>query len=305
MTTFECIYCSEEFARNYDMLRHIRTSCPKAPKTKQKKQYECPNPGCEYTTPRPDNLDRHLDTCSHQINNTVTNTDVMTTNNGSNNKQNIDGDHNNQNNASNNKICNNNINLIVFTRDGINDMLASDLFNVISSKKSPIERIIEVVNFNPNKPEHHNIYWSDKKSGFGKVYEDDGWNDIRVTDMINRLLSAKLIDLNSILEMYGDMLSETAKAKIKKSIEDIRGGSIGQNTRKLISEYVRAIIYNNRKMVKKTRKKMKKNKSFEKHHSKQEISLNSDIESDDDIYDLTTIDLESVNNTDAEYDESI
>jgi hypothetical protein len=80
----------------------------------------------------------------------------------------INGNHNtmttNLNNKSNNKNTNNVfINLMVFAKDGIKNISPNDLAKILKSNKNIFENMITNVNLNPDKPEHHNLFYGDMK----------------------------------------------------------------------------------------------------------------------------------------------
>jgi len=116
---------------------------------------------CDKVYKRKDTLTRHRKNCKSNKNNI----------NGTNNHDNtlIAGD--------NNTINNIYVNLIIVPhgKDGIKDLELKDIKNILKSDSHPIENMILKVNFDPDKPQHHNVYYSDIKSAYGEVYEDQKW----------------------------------------------------------------------------------------------------------------------------------
>jgi len=59
-----------------------------------------------------------------------------------------------------------------FAKDGIISLKYDELKELFESKEDVIPRLIKIINFNPKKPQHHNILYDDKKSSTGAVYEN-------------------------------------------------------------------------------------------------------------------------------------
>lgn len=134
-----------------------------------KKMFVCKK--CKYITSRKDNLNRHRGTKRCDQNKAKLEKQKkkkMKINIKTNVKNKI---------GNNNKIINSNnviINLIVFAKDGIKNISPTDLSKILGSKENIIESIVLNVNLNSNKPQNHNVLYSDLKSSYGEIYEDDG-----------------------------------------------------------------------------------------------------------------------------------
>ena len=57
--------------------------------------------------------------------------------------------------------------IVVFAKDGIKDLNTEELKKLLNSDKNLIQSLIGIVNLNPDKPHHHNIYYSDDKCSCG------------------------------------------------------------------------------------------------------------------------------------------
>ncbi len=144
------------------------------------------------------------------------------------------------------------INLFFFGKDGIENLTSKDYKKILKSNKSIIEELITQVNFNPDKPQHHNVYFPNIKSGYGVVYEDNKWIYKKINEIINILLDAKIEDLHEILNDMGDFLTIDVRDEILNAIENADHKS--PNSRKKLMKYIKAILYNNKDMIIKTRK---------------------------------------------------
>jgi hypothetical protein len=261
---YTCNRCKKNFDRksNYDQHLNRMKKCKiiksiGGSKTNKKITHKCPKCNAGFT--RKYSVVRHLQVCKNNINNEI---------NGNKNLNNI-GNFNNL--ASKSENCNNiNINLIVFAKDGIKNISTKDLAEMLKSNKNIIESIISNVNLNPDKPQHHNICYSDIKSSYGEVYENKKWIKKKIDEIINVLVDAKIEDLNEILNDMNDFLNENTKKKIKEAIEIVDYRKPG--ARKKLISYLKPLLYNHKEMIIKTRKLTKEQEEdfFRKEHEKAE-----------------------------------
>ena len=209
MTVFVCKTCSKQFDHNASYQRHInrKTKCKKSPsgsKTSKKINNKCTH--CKKTFSRKDSLTRHLKTCK-KITQSVF----------------VNGDNNKINYAVNSKNCNNTyiINLIIpsdFTKDGIENISAHDLAHMLKSEKPLMRSMIECVNFNPNKPQHHNVYYPNLSKSYGLIYKNRKWMRKEIKEIMNCLIDAKIGDLKKILDEMSSCLSVEACGKIQLAL---------------------------------------------------------------------------------------
>ncbi len=266
MVIYKCHICEREFDRKYCLDSHLARKKPCKKSTGSKTNKTLIDPKCKRcgrTFSRRDSLNRHLKVCENIIkknnvvkksiiakkNSTVKNTIVKN----STIKKNSD---NNNIELKNNKININNynptFNLIVFGKDGTESLSVDDLAEIIKSNKNLYEELIKKINFNPNKPQHHNVYYSDMKAAYGKVYENKKWVDKKINEIINTLLDSKTEDLHKLLEKFDGILSKKIRQNIIKTIKDADYSN--PDCRKKLISYIKPILYNNKDMVIKTKK---------------------------------------------------
>ena len=104
------------------------------------------------------------------------------------------------------------------------------------------------INFNPKKPEHHNIYTGSDGYSYAEIYQDGIWIKKKILDVSNELIDSKIKNLGKILKKYA--LSETNKNRIIKVILEANL----TNTRKSLISDVKLEIINGRYAMIPTRK---------------------------------------------------
>jgi hypothetical protein len=247
ITNLCCNKCKKSFSRKYELNRHLNriTDCVTGSKTNKKNiEYKCKD--CKKKFTRNDSLIRHKKICKNKkININTQNSKNVNINNGDNNSAFIKS-----------PIS---INLVVFTKDGINNLTYNEIKALFKDKGNLVEKLIKIVNLNPNKPQHHNIFFNDLKSTYGESYQVNNlkphkksWISNKIDELIHLLIDAKLEDLNDILNDMNDFLNEKAKDEIRNTI--IKLDYSKPNVRKKLISYLKPILYNHRDMIIKTRK---------------------------------------------------
>ena len=250
MVNYKCSKCGRVFDRKIGLERHLarKTQCTKFSGSKtNKKVFDPKCKGCGKSYSRKDSLNRHMKICKGNINKNITkgNKNSKIINN------NVTGNENNINNieTQNNKININNpvinptINLIFFGKDGIDSLTSDDFIKILKSHDNPYESIIKIINFDPNKPNHHNVYYPDMKATYGKVYENKKWVDKKINEIINSILDSKTDDLHEILKKFDGILSKKIRQNIIKTIKDVDYSN--PNCRKKLISYIKPILYYN------------------------------------------------------------
>lgn len=274
MVEYTCEKCSTVFNRKGDYDRHVKrkTDCGTegtvrqsgGSKTNKKPCYSCGK--CKRTFTRKDSLTKHTKGCKHVApKKTKKKTKTKTKKSKVNIDANIEGDNNQVigNNEVNHIENHNNtyiINVLVskdFATDGIADITVAEISKILESNQNIFHSLIELVNFNPNKPQNHNVYLPDLKSATGIVYENDVWINKKINEIVNRLLDAKIDDLNEILQEMQDCLRKKSIRKIKEALENADYTNI-ESRKKLVS-YLKLVLYNNKDMIIKTRDIMEGN----------------------------------------------
>ncbi len=253
MVEYQCKKCSKKFARKflYDQHSRRKTDCThNGSKTNKIMKFKCNS--CKKNFSRKDSLKRHYLVCKEK-NKTITKCSKNIKTNGIDNIINTGKGSiiasGNSNIFKNSKVKI--VNLIVFSKDGIENISANDLAEIFSTEKNFLESIISNVNLNPKKPQHHNIYYGDTKSSYGEVYEGNAWVRKKIDEILEILIQAKIEDLNKILTSLSPLLNKKTRNEIKKTIENF--DYTKPNARKKLKTYLKPILYNHKNMINKTK----------------------------------------------------
>lgn len=246
MTKHGCEKCKKKFTTKSNLTRHER-NCTNGSKTKKKQVFKCKY--CKGDFTRKDSLDKHI-----RMKRCKKYKKYLKNKNNGNNNDLINTKINKMINSTYNVNKNQNvynINLVLFSKDGINNISLNELKNILGSKDNLVRALIETVNFNPDKPEHHNIFYPDTKSSYGEVYENKTWVKKKIDEILDTLVDSKIEDLSDILNDMGEFLNEKTINRIKETIENFDYRK--PNARKKLKTYLKPILYNNKDMILKTR----------------------------------------------------
>ncbi len=227
MVEYKCKKCTAIFVRKGDYKRHMdrKTPCNIFKGMKKKpKIYQCRN--CNYKFNRKDGYDTHMNKCKKisQIQNNAIGDDnaigeIIVKGNSNNNNN------NNNNNITNNKniaITNNYYTITPFCQDGISNLSAQEKFNIFASKENPIITIIVKTNLNKDMPEHHNVGYTDLKSGYGYFFDGKRWQQKIIQQIMNELLESKQKDLIEMHDQIKKLLSDEINDDIKNKLDKIQ-----------------------------------------------------------------------------------
>jgi hypothetical protein len=165
------------------------------------------------------------------------------------------------NNTTNNTMNNNfNIKIVAFGTEELTTYITEKMLkHILGRGFKSLEHLIEHVHFNKNKPEYHNIYLPSTKESHVMCYNGKRWKLEHSDEKIRELIDDKETYLVDEYDKLKDKLSAGDKKKFERfmaSLEDDKQNKIRKGDIKLL-------LYNNRELVKETRRKVKENKTLE------------------------------------------
>lgn len=241
---YKCAICKKEFDRKSNYTNHInkKNKCKYNSKTCKISNPECPK--CHKHFTRKYSVDRHLKICGGN----ATKIKVKGNNNTNINMNGNDNTVNNTNNSK--KTINNSVNIILLNFPPDKYTLSKDLAKILSSNENLVISMVKKTNVNKHKPEHHNIYYPDEKKSTGKIYTNNRWKTKSIDEILNMMVETKTEDLNEFLNEMCDILNNETKEKIKQAIKDF----YDTKSRKKLKSYLKIILFDNKDMIKKTKK---------------------------------------------------
>ncbi|AQN67868.1 hypothetical protein [Saudi moumouvirus] len=239
MTIYVCDKCSKQFDHKSKFNRHLERirRCDKKKNISGSKtskniiDNKCKNCNREFS--RKDSLARHSKVCKNKKSKTQNNKTII------------------QNNKP--KIQNKNlINICEFVKDSYKNLSAFDLVSIIKTENKFWENYIKIINFNPNVPQHHNVYYPDIKSGYGIVLREGKWTNEKISSIINELIDHRIKDLNEMIQNMKNVINSKGIDNIKNAISD--AGTYGSKIRKKLVTYLKPVLYVNKDIVIQTKK---------------------------------------------------
>jgi hypothetical protein len=153
----------------------------------------------------------------------------------------------------NNQTINNTINIYINNyEDTCLDKLTDKTYNRIINDSDEvyqiIPRLIKEIHFNPDNPENHNIFLSNRNSNNKhlQVYRNKHWEIEKKDPEIDNLINDKETNLSDWIGEKGEKYPEAVERfneYLEQKYED-------QDLSKQVKEEVERVLYNNRDMIK-------------------------------------------------------
>lgn len=110
--------------------------------------------------------------------------------------------------------------------------------------------LVKYSHFNPNKPEHHNVYISNMRDSHASIYDGIQWKLMNRVEVINRLFHDQKYYL---VEKFEEMLEHLDPITIKKFQRFVDSEDDDEVTNGLKRD-LRCMLYNYRNIPQKTKK---------------------------------------------------
>ena len=169
---------------------------------------------------------------------------------------------NNNNNNTINNITNNDnsttkhINLVAFGKEDLSYIPDKAIEDMMSHGLDSVILLVREVHYNDNKPEHYNVYISNKRSGDIIIYNGNKWVSKDKKEILERIYNAKGGYLQNKFTILESELSERTIKRFNTFIKKCDNAEIKKEKIKVINN----MMYNNREKPMEIKRKMNKEK---------------------------------------------
>jgi hypothetical protein len=279
-----CNRCNKIFTLKHSLKRHLDSRC------KVKKQQDIDNDKQEIIN----NLIQKVSTMEETVNELKGAKQKPTKNNIKNSVNNSHNTTNNDNSTTN--ITNNvNIKLVANSKEDLSYMSDYDFFKIICRGFKSIPEFIKKINFDKDKPEHHNMYLPNIGSSNLMVHDGEDWMLVSMKDKFDDIIALKTSSLSST---HDDLIPKYREKNREKTygfdrfIHELKGHD-SEKLKSTIRSELKLMCFNSREMVLDTKNKVK--------NQIEDVESNADSENDF-ITDSENVD-ENVSESDKKYAE--
>ena len=128
--------------------------------------------------------------------------------------------------------------------------------HVISQGGNAITKLINYKHYNDNVPENHNMLLNRIKDEKMLIFNGNNFEEILTNDIISDLIAKSYADIYGILQLIEMELNDKEKRNIQRLIYKIEQNN--QDTKNMVNEELRKLMFQNRDMIIKTVQKATK-----------------------------------------------
>ena len=144
-----------------------------------------------------------------------------------------------------NKEISTNISLKRFDDHSINDLTLFEQYSLLTSSVSPYIILLDLLNLNPAKSEHHNIQYRNNRLRTMKVYDGKDWIESLWEEAIPKIITAKRNMIKAIYDKFYIFLSDNASESIST---DYNSYDFNSSIRNATIRRFKNYLYDNKKM---------------------------------------------------------
>jgi hypothetical protein len=143
----------------------------------------------------------------------------------------------------------NNIKLLAYDKTDISDLTENDFIRCFNHNNMCVPHLVKRIHFNPKKPENHNVFISNLKSGYIMLYDGKKWNTFNRDEIVDDIFD----DKHDILEQKYEEWVNIGKDypiiyhKFRRYLDKINNDVV----LKKVKDEMKFVLYNNRNIVKK------------------------------------------------------
>jgi hypothetical protein len=229
---YECEYCHIIIKRKDNLNRHYNRCKSKTNNVEndlKEKMFELLLTKMEK---QEENYEKRIELLQEQISKLNTNTINYNTYNTTNNTQNIQ--------------------VLAYDKTDMSHLKDRDYNKVLRRGNFCVPNLVDAIHFNPNKPENHNIYIPNMKTGFIMCWNGKSWDIRNREDVIDDIYDDKsnlLIDKLDEWEDIGYKLDPIIMTKFKRFL----GKMDDDIVKNKVKEEIRFLLYNKRNLINKNK----------------------------------------------------
>jgi hypothetical protein len=232
-----CIFCSKSYKRNSELNRHLKTCKEKKDNILKEQLFQLllkMDKQEELQKERQREYKKQIEKLESQINNIPASSTVNNYTYNTNNTQNIQ--------------------VLAYDKTDISHLKDKDYKKVLKRGNFCVPNLVDAIHFNPQKPENHNIYIPNMKTGFIMCWNGKSWDIRNREDIIDEIYEDKsnlLIDKVEEWEEIGYKLDPGIMIKFKRFMEKKELDKVKDK----VKEDLRFLLYNKRNDIKNKQKK--------------------------------------------------
>ena len=143
-----------------------------------------------------------------------------------------------------------NIQVLAYNKTDISHLKDKDYKKVLKRGNFCVPNLVDAIHFNPNKPENHNIYIPNMKTGYIMCWNGESWDIRNREDVIDDIYDEKsnlLIDKVDEWEDIGYKLDPIIMTKFKRFLSKMDDDVVKNK----VKEEIRFLLYNKRNQINK------------------------------------------------------
>lgn len=114
-------------------------------------------------------------------------------------------------------VINNNVILVGYGKEDFSKIDKDKILKCLRSGGfNTAKNLTQVFHFDPEHPEHHNIYISNLKNKYAMMYEDNKWKAITKTELIDKIYEDKKNYVEDNLNVFYNSLTQSQKNSLKR-----------------------------------------------------------------------------------------
>jgi hypothetical protein len=226
----QCNYCSRMYKRNSELNRHLKTCRKKEDNLLKEELFTLLLDNQKKQQEQQVQYQEQISKLQNQISK-LTEDSVKTINYNTYNTQN-----------------NNIINVLAYNKTDISHLKDKDYKKVLRRGNFCVPNLVDAIHFNPDKPENHNIYIPNMKTGFIMCWNGESWDIRNREDVIDDIYDEKsnlLIDKVDEWEEIGYKLDPIIMIKFKRFLSKMEDDIVKNK----VKEEIRFLLYNKRNQI--------------------------------------------------------